>query len=62
MPGARGGRSGAEDEETEFGRNSRVPPGNSSLGQPKVNPKLKPHRRKCRARGHPQKIQVGAPK
>jgi hypothetical protein len=61
-PGARGGRSGAEHEETEFGRNSRVPPGNSSSGQPKANPKLKPPRRKRRARGQPQKIRAGTPK
>jgi hypothetical protein len=61
-PGARGGRSGAEYKETEFGQNSRVPPGNSSSGQPKANPKLKPPRRKRRARGQPQKIQAGAPK
>jgi hypothetical protein len=60
-PGAQGGRSGAEHEETEFGRNSRVPPGNSSSGQPKANPKLKPQRKR-RARGQPQKIRVGAPK
>jgi hypothetical protein len=56
-PGTRGGRSGVEHEETEFGRNSRVPPGNSSSGQPKANPKLKPPRNKRRARGQPQKIQ-----
>jgi hypothetical protein len=62
MPGAQGGRSGAEHEETEFGQNSQVPPGNSSSGQPKANPKLKPPRRKRRARGQPQKIRVGAPK
>jgi hypothetical protein len=59
-PSARGGRSRAEHEETDFGRNSRVPPGNSSSGQPKANPKLKPPRRK--RRGQPQKIRVGAPK
>jgi hypothetical protein len=62
VPGTRGGRSGAEHEETEFGRNSRVLPGNSSSGQPKANPKLKPPKRKRSARGQPQKIRVGAPK
>jgi hypothetical protein len=51
-----------EHEEIEFGQNSQVPPGNSSSGQPKANPKLKPPRRKCRARGQPQNIRVGAPK
>jgi hypothetical protein len=61
-PSARVGRSGAEHKETEFGRNSRVPPGNSSSGQPKANPNLKPPKRKRRARGQPQKIRVGAPK
>jgi hypothetical protein len=61
-PGTQGRRSGVEHEEMEFGRNSQVPPGNSSLGQPKANTKLKPPRRKRRARGQPQKIRVGAPK
>jgi hypothetical protein len=51
-----------EHEEIEFGRNSQVPPGNSSSGQPKANPKLKPPRRKRRARGQTQKIQARAPK
>jgi hypothetical protein len=61
-PSTQGGRSRAEHKETEFGRNSRVPPENSSSGQPTANPKLKPPRRKRRAKGQPQKIRVGAPK
>jgi hypothetical protein len=44
----------------EFGQNFRVPPGNSSSGQPKANSKLKPPEDSAGPGSSPRRIWVGA--